>query len=810
MSNSGAIKAGKAYVELYADKEQLAKNLDESKAAVTAFGAIVTSVGANAAAGWGAVALAFRKSAEAASSTVSVIVGAVKSTVRAAGDAVNATGESLKSSGGTIAWFGARLLATGGILKAVFTGALKTFEDMGTAAQRLADRTGVSVESLTTLGYAARQTGASMESLESSMSNMQQVVAGVSASSAEGQRALNLLGITVAQLQGLSPDQQFRMIAERLARVADPAQRAAGALKIFGASAQGILPLIAQGGAGLASLEARARSLGLEMSGKDAQSALSLHNALSTLWETVKMATFAIGAPLADAMKKMVETGTAVVGTISKWIRENGALIVTADMIASVVTGAGTALTIFGGLVSAAGVALTQIVAVVGALLSPIALVTAAVAGLGYYFVKYTAQGQAALKFLSAKFFELRDDVTRAVGGISEALAAGDISLAMEIAANLVKLEWAKAITFLETEWIKWKFVAIDIATQAGEAIAEAWRTAVEKVSSVMESVKTSVLSAWSAIRETVKLAIMDVSQYLDRVGKIVGMFGSLGKSLVPLTPEQQAARDAQDKAGGGGNVFFRGLKKAFGNGPGEGDNALKNLLGVESVEEQEKRIAEAKKEAETNGMGARALGRIKAGFADGMQPASAGPLEAIGAVGRVGANAFGAIRGADYAGLWARIAAAPGAAAGAIGDDLNGRLGNPALAAALAGVNNGVPQAQKDADEAIARARALRQNPKATIRGDAIAADFSGASAAAAAERDRASRGGGTPGLGFEDARTAGGFKSIAAALRQGRDDPQAHTLQKLDMLAGYSKDSTKYLKDIRDAEQNRVVFGF
>lgn len=672
-SNSGAIKAGRAYVEMYVDKDQAKKDLDDTKAEMGAFGSAVSAIGASSAAGVVAVAGAFRRTTEAASSFVSSV-----------GSAVNSTGEALQSWGASISGIGTKILAAGGAIKAVLAGALKTFEEMGTAAQQASVKTGLSVEALSTLGYAARQTGASIDSLEGALGGMRQTIAGLGPEASEGQAALAALGLTLEQLSTLAPDEQFRLIAERLARVEDPAQRAAGAVRIFGSSANGILPLLAKGGSGLGELEAKARSLGLEMSGKDASSAFALHNALSTLWETVKMLTFSIGAPLADATRELVELATAAVASATKWIRENGALIVVASNLSNVLTGVGTAFTVFGGVVSAAGVALTEIVAVAAALASPVAIAAAAVAGLGYYLVTYTEQGQKALQWLSGKFFELRDDALTAFQGISDALQGGDLNAALKVATTLLMLEWTKAIQFLNAKWVEFKFAAIDVAIDLAAGLATAFSDAFAEVQRLWTKTLGALAKAAITFAGSTKLGIQipgtDALQsaYADAVG------ASNPKAVAERRKEiEDRARDAREKAA-------------------------------------------AARERET----------------------------------------------------------------------------------AAAAIDN-VPTAQKDFDDAVAAARAAREGrPAKPDEGPAIAADFS--KAALASEAVKTGKTAATGGIGFEDVRSAGGFKAVAAALRQGRDDPQQKANALLGTINGHMDRVERYSKDSRDALNSITGFGF
>ena len=634
---------------------------------IEALGSALKSVSSVAAAGF-----------EAASKAVRATAAGAKSFAQSVAAGATSAGQKLQEWGGAITGVGAKFAAAGAVIKGFLGAALKTFEEMGTAAKKMADDTGLSVEALSTLGFAVRQTGASMGSLSGAMSSLRNTLGGIGDGSKAGQAALAQLGLTLADLAGKNADDQFRTIAERLSRVQDPAQRAAGALAIFGSSASGLMPLLAKGSHGLQSLEDRARALGLEMSGKDAGAAESLHNALAELWDTVKMVTFSIGAPLADATREFVEMATTVVARVGRWVRENAELIVTANKIGNVLAGVGTALAVLGGAISAAGVALVEITAAVASLLSPIALVIAAVGGLGYYLVTYTQQGQAALAALTATFFQLRDDAVAAFGGITDALLAGDLELALQVAMAGIMLEWTKGINFLNEKWQTFKYAAIDVAAELATGIAGAF------------------IDAFAEIRRL------------------------WTKTLGMLTEQAEAFQSV---------LTF-------------------DIPGVKQLHKA---------------------------YADSMGGTSAADMKA-----------------------------AAGAKIGAAKDALTGNKAKDLTDAAAASADD----AQKAFDDAVAKAHAARQNmPERKPDAAPIAASFTTATAAAS-ESAKPTRT--TPGIGFEDARSAGGFKAVASLLRQGRDDPQARSAKTLEELLGVNVVAARYQKDVRDKLMDIQMVGF
>lgn len=103
-------------------------------------------------------------------------------------------------------------------------------------------RTGISVESLSELGYAAQQSGTHMETLEGGVRKLQKFLVAAAQGSDSALSVLRDLGLTLADLGRLTPDQQFERIADRIARIPDPALRAATAMELFGKTGTALLP----------------------------------------------------------------------------------------------------------------------------------------------------------------------------------------------------------------------------------------------------------------------------------------------------------------------------------------------------------------------------------------------------------------------------------------------------------------------------------------------------------------------------------------------------------------------------------------
>jgi len=418
--SSGAIRAGRAFVELFADDSKLVRGLRAAQAKLKAFGA-----------------------------------------------AVRATGTKMMGLGAAVA--------------APLAGAAKVFSDMGDKIAKMSARTGIGVESLSELAYAAEMSGTSMETLEGGIRKMQKTLVSAASGSQSAKNALKILNLTVADLDGLSPEQQFKLIADQLAKIEDPAVRAATAMEVFGKSGVELLPMMSAGAAGIEQLQQQARALGLTMSTEDAKAAEAFNSALGTLQKVLKMAVFTIGSALAPALQEAATWITDIVVSASAWIKENKGLIVSVFKIAVGVVAAGAAIVglgyaisglaaVFGALTTIAGVVhgvLSVVMTVIGAMLTPIGAVITAVLGLGAYFLYTSGAAGEAMDWLSGGFAELADEAKTSFGAIGKALASGDIAMAARVLWAFLKLEWEKGCALLEKAWLNFRNFFIRIGYSA-------------------------------------------------------------------------------------------------------------------------------------------------------------------------------------------------------------------------------------------------------------------------------------------------------------------------------------------------------
>lgn len=436
----------------------------------------------------------------------------------------------LRDFGNGIAVVGKWMMGLGTAAIAPFVAMAARFEHTGSALNDMSARTGMTTEALSELGYAAGQTGAEMEDVETAVRKMQKAIGDAAEGGEAGTKALSHLGLTIGELRGLSPDKQFELIASRLAAIKDPTQQAAAAMEIFGKTGTKLLPMISD----LKALRERAQELGLVMSGENAAAADALGDALNDLKKTILGAGNGIMASLAPALTQFVRAATNAVLQVKQWATDNAGLIITVMKVAAGVAAAGAGLFIFGKAIMGVGAILgglhsfiiwavggvQLLIGVLGMTISPALAIGVAITAIGaalIYLARNTAPVQAVGNAIAVFADGIRGmvktavgDVMTAWGGITDALAAGDIGAAIKVVTATITLEWTRVTTWLQETWqgflVVWSNITTSIAgfmIDATAAIKSAWYSMMGYLTKLWEHWKTSTfeegLADWLA-----------------------------------------------------------------------------------------------------------------------------------------------------------------------------------------------------------------------------------------------------------------------------------------------------------------------
>jgi hypothetical protein len=369
----------------------------------------------------------------------------------------------LASWGTAIRSTGLKMMGLGSAIAAPLLASAKASASAGAALYDMSQRTGMSVESLSRLGFAADMTGMSMESAEVGIRRMQRVISASVNGNKAAAKSLSEVGLAASDLAGLSPEEQFGKISAAIIAIEDPTMRAGAAIKIFGRSGTELLPLMSN----LSALQAAGDNLGFTKSAADAKSAKEFSLVLQILAKSVKSLYNALGSAVGPTLKQWGKEIITIVLSARDWVKAHKDVIVSALKVGATIMAVGAGMVVAGyafiglskvfgvlaGICGAVYTAFTVVGSVLGWLVAPAGGLIAIIAGIGVIFLYTSGAAADAINAITDGLSGLVDDCKTAFGAIAKALSGGDIALAAEIFWNLLRLEWAKGIGALQAAW---------------------------------------------------------------------------------------------------------------------------------------------------------------------------------------------------------------------------------------------------------------------------------------------------------------------------------------------------------------------
>ena len=245
---------------------------------------------------------------------------------------------------------GAKLAAAGAAILAPFALSIRAFARYGDEVAKMGRRTGLGVETVSRLGYAARIAGAELDDVEKGTKRMARTIVDANSGLTTYQRAFDRIGVDYAALQRMSPEEAFLAIGDAIAKTESPLVKAAAAQEIFGRAGTKLIPLFDLGAEGMETLMERAEKLGIVLGSEATLDAERLTDAFQDL----KMGALGVGIELVESLgiptenlSDMIAEG---VSRLRKWIEANRELV-------TGIAKAGVALVALGGAIMAVAVA---------------------------------------------------------------------------------------------------------------------------------------------------------------------------------------------------------------------------------------------------------------------------------------------------------------------------------------------------------------------------------------------------------------------------------------------------------------------
>jgi len=204
----------------------------------------------------------------------------------------------------------------GGVITGAFAAIILKTAEVDDQFDKMSIRTGVSVEALSALAYAADITGTSIDTVEIGLKGLTTSMDDASNGIGLGKEAFDELDISVVDFEGnLRPTVDvLKEAATKIAAIENPTKQAALAMKIFGArSGTQLIPLLKMGGDGIEELMKKAEELGIVISTDAATAAADFTDRITDLKGSLAGAGRMIGDTLIPIIIPLMEKVTEIV-----------------------------------------------------------------------------------------------------------------------------------------------------------------------------------------------------------------------------------------------------------------------------------------------------------------------------------------------------------------------------------------------------------------------------------------------------------------------------------------------------------------
>lgn len=275
-------------------------------------------------------------------------------------------------------------------IKSTLSSFISGVVEAGDQLDKMSQRTGISVESLSRLGTIAELSGASLESLGVAIKSMNKSLS--SGGTGDIANALSQLGLSIKTIQSLSPEKQFLAIAKALGELDNQSEKVALSMKLFGKAGTDLIPLFNEGADGIQAMSDRLDKLGIGMSTEAATASAKLDDEFTYLSKSVGTLKGQIVSGLLPAITKVTSTLSSCIGAVSGFVKENKVLvsgIVGTTTAAGICAGAIVALNLAFGRASVGAKALSVALATLKAhpIIAGLTAITALAGGLTAAFL---------------------------------------------------------------------------------------------------------------------------------------------------------------------------------------------------------------------------------------------------------------------------------------------------------------------------------------------------------------------------------------------------------------------------------------
>jgi TP901 family phage tail tape measure protein len=214
-------------------------------------------------------------------------------------------------------------LVAGGLIAHGFKEMVLGAVEAADAVQKTATKLGISTNALQELQYAAKLSGVNSEGLGQSLKFLSRNSAEAAHGSKEAQGAFASLGVGVTDAHGkvLPTEDLLMRVAGAMENVHEPAERVRLAMKLFGRDGASIIPMLAEGSAGLNAMREEARQLGGMFDPEFVAQSVEIDNNIKRLEASFQGMKNMVVATVLPAVNWLVKAMISGWKSIKEWLK---------------------------------------------------------------------------------------------------------------------------------------------------------------------------------------------------------------------------------------------------------------------------------------------------------------------------------------------------------------------------------------------------------------------------------------------------------------------------------------------------------
>lgn len=469
--------------------------------------------------------------------------------------------------------FGGIATGAAAAILAPLTAATQGFSKMGDEVDKMSLRTGVGTDALSGLGFAAEQTGADIQAVERGFFGLSRSFDRLTRGGAASEEAFARIGLTLKDLEGLSPERQLELVANGLAGMTDESLKGATAQEIFGRAGRQLLPLLSEGADGIRAYRAEAEQLGRVFSEDAADSAAEYVDAMNRVNSVSRAVVMQIGGALAPAITDAANAVAGAASGISTYIKENQNVVQAVAAVAAGVGLAGTSMLVTAGVAKGLSISIGLVSTASGVASSVLGVLSGTMAVVKG--VTLASSAAIALATGSTAGLTIGTALLNAAYGVSPAAAGAAVAAWGAVGGVLTALTTGSGIASAAAGLLSLSWVS------AAASAAAAWATMLAPIAPFIAG-GAAVVVAVTAISGAIGVLLVQSVDFGSVWGKAVSMFKNSIAVVMEVFNTIRAALSAGD-FGGAAEALWLGIQIAFWDGIHGAWDAIK-FLAAEGI----------------------------------------------------------------------------------------------------------------------------------------------------------------------------------------------------------------------------------